>query len=396
MKTSGFISSTAAISTLVLFGASCGGGATPLDPSASVAEDIGTVENACGGSQPKNAFTVTPLLSDDPSVVPAKFKDPLLKNAWGLAAGPKTFWWVANNATGTATLYDDDGRKQPLEVKVPGDPTGLVFNGGDGFVVKSDYASGPAAFLFASEDGTISGWNPNVPPPPPSREAFVVVDNSSEDAVYKGLAIASTSYGDRLFATDFHNGKVDVFDERFALVSLACGAFEDPNLPKGFAPFGIRAIGDKIIVTYALQDDKAHDDVAALGNGFVDAYDEGGAFLFRIASRGRLDSPWGLVQAPDDFGPFGDALLVGNFGNGHINAFDLSKCGRHGCKKLGELLDDSGDPIVIDGLWSLDFGKGNELTGETNDLFFTAGPNGEANGLFGRIDPVKENEKGDE
>jgi uncharacterized protein (TIGR03118 family) len=313
--------------------------------------------------------------------------DPNLVNSWGLVSSPTSPWWVANNGTLTSTLYIADGTARTLVVTIPGPPTGIVFNGGAGFVVRSGTAAGPALFIFATEDGKIAGWNPNVPAPG-STQATVAVDNSAAGSVYKGLAIASTAAGDRLYATDFHNGAVDVFNSAFVPVNVP-GAFADHNLPAGYAPFGIQTIGSSVFVTYALQNAAAHDDVAGVGHGYVDEYDTAGTLLRRVASKGRLDSPWGLALAPATFGAFGGALLVGNFGDGKINAFDLvSARGTGQAVQLGQLHSATGAPLKIDGLWALQFGKGNANSGSTNSLFFTAGPDGESHGLFGKLDPA--------
>jgi len=334
-------------------------------PSASAAED--------------NAYTVTNLVSDVPGLAPNL--DPNLVNAWGLVAGPSTPWWVADNETSVSTLYTGDGTPLPLIVQVAGNPTGAVFNGGPDFIVTDGANSGPAVFMFATESGTILGWNPSVPPPPFSTHAFVVVDNSAAGAIYKGLAIASTPGGDFLFATDFHNARVDVFDGDFNPVAVP-GAFVDPSLPEGFAPFGIREIGGALFVTYAKQDADHHDDVAGHGLGFVDKFDTGGAFLGRVATRGQLNSPWGLAVAPQSFGRFGGDLLVGNFGDGHINAYELEDGAYH---HRGELRGPDGRKIAIDGLWALSFGNGG-AAGSVGTLFFTAGPDDESHGLFGTIE----------
>ena len=315
------------------------------------------------------------LVSD--GAVSADLVDAALVNAWGLVASATSPWWVADNGTGLSTLYNGNtGGKISLTVTVPGAPTGIVFSGGADFVVTSGTRSGPARFIFASEDGTISGWNPAVA----ATQAVVGVDNSAGGAVYKGLAIASTAAGVRLYASNFHAGTVDVFDAGFHPVS---GGFTDAHLPPGYAPFGIQQLGGTIYVTYALQDAAKHDDVAGEGHGFVNAFDTGGHLLRRVASRGRLDSPWGLALAPADFGDVSGDLLVGNFGDGHINAFDLHR--RHGkVNRQGQLEAADGRPIVIDGLWALAFGNG-ATAGPTNVLFFTAGPFGEAHGLFGKL-----------
>ena len=332
-------------------------------------------------SAPSRFYEQHNLVSD--GAVPADLVDPVLVNAWGLVASATSPWWVADNATGFSTLYNGNtGAKIGLTVSVPGAPTGIVFNGGAGFVVANGAAQGPARFIFASEDGTISGWNPAVPPPPTSTHAQVAVDNSASGAVYKGLAIAVTSVGDRLYATNFHAGTVDVFDASFHAVP---GGFTDPDLPAGYAPFGIRALGGVIYVTYALQDADKHDDVAGVGHGFVNAFDTDGHLLRRVASRGRLNSPWGLALAPADFGQFGGNLLVGNFGDGHINAFDLERFEGNGeLQERGQLHAANGAPVAIDGLWALAFGNG-AGAGPTNALFFTAGPFDEEHGLFGKV-----------
>ena len=220
---------------------------------------------------------------------------------------------------------------------------------------------------------------------------MTVVPNANalaHDAVYKGLAIDSRTAGQHLYATDFHNGKVDVFDSSFHLVTLS-GNFTDPNLPPGFAPFGIQDIGGTLYVTYALQDADRHDDVAGPGNGFVDAYDLSGNLIRRVASMGELNSPWGLALAPEDFGRFSGDLLVGNFGNGRIHVFDPTTLTSDGeFEAIGLMHSDAGKPVQIDGLWSLQFGKGTSATsanGTTTTLFFTAGPFGEDHGLFGSL-----------
>ena len=331
-------------------------------------------------------YAQTNLVSYEPGA--AAFADAHLVNAWGLVSSATSPWWVANNGTLTSTLYDGGGVARALVVRVPGPPTGVVFNGGAGFVVRSGGSAGPARFIFATEDGKIAGWSPAVPPPPVSTQAVVAVDDSASAAFYKGLAIASTAAGDVLYATDFRNGAVAVFDSAFAPVRIA-GAFRDPSLPAGYAPFGIQTIGARVFVTYALRDAAAHDDVAGVGNGYVDAFDTAGVVLQRVASKGRMDAHWGLALAPPAFGAFGGALLVGNFGDGKINAFDLgSRSGNGEAIQLGQLHSASGAPLRIDGLWALQFGHGNANSGSGNSLYFTAGPDGESHGLFGRLEPA--------
>jgi uncharacterized protein (TIGR03118 family) len=329
------------------------------------------------------------LVSD--GAIPADLVDSSLVNAWGLASTATSPWWVANNETGTSTLYNGNtGAKVNLTtipchcVNVPGAPTGLVANfaGSAGFVVASGGASGPARFIFASEDGTISGWNPGVPLPPTSSQAIVAVTTAG--AIYKGLAIARIAAGDFLYATDFHNGKVDVFDSNFAPVHNP-GAFVDASIPAGYAPFGIQKLGNFIYVTYALQDENQEDDVRGKGHGFVNAFDTDGHLIRRVASRGSLNSPWGLALAPADFGKFSDELLVGNFGDGRIHAYDPNHLKHHGeLKHRGALRGADGRQLKIEGLWALAFGNG-AAAGPTSTLFFTAGPSDEAHGLFGSL-----------
>jgi uncharacterized protein (TIGR03118 family) len=316
----------------------------------------------------QNAYVQHNLVSD--GSIPADHVDGNLVNAWGLTSLPGSPWWVADNGTDVSTLYAADGTPRPLVVSVPNAPTGAVSNTGPDFVV----GSGPALFLFATEEGKILGWNPSV-----GTTAQVVADKSGEDAIFKGLAIA----GDRLYATDFHTAKVDVFDGSFGDVNVP-GAFVDPAIPAGFAPFGIQSIGGSIFVTYAKQDADAEDDVAGQGLGFVDEFDTSGALLGRVAMHGQLNSPWGLALAPASFGRFGGDLLVGNFGDGQITAFERESDGTFAPR--GQLRSASGGVLTIDGLWALQFGKGALANnGPTDTLFFTAGPDDETHGLFGTI-----------
>jgi uncharacterized protein (TIGR03118 family) len=296
-----------------------------------------------------------------------------------LTSLPTSPWWVADNGTNVSTLYRADGTKVPLTVQVPNAPTGAVSNTGSHFVVSNGTASGPALFIFATEEGKILGWNPNVS----LTQGQVAVDHSGTGAVYKGLAIASTPGGDFLYATDFHNGRVDVFDGSFHQVN-APGAFVDPKIRDGYAPFGIQNLGGTIFVTYAKQNAGAHDDVAGQGHGFVDQFDTSGTLLARVAKHGRLNSPWGLAIAPASFGRFGGDLLVGNFGDGRISAFE-PQSGEGGFEPAGQLRTSDRKALTIDGLWALQFGKGAANNGPTTTLFFTAGPDDETHGLFGTI-----------
>ena len=318
-----------------------------------------------------NSYAMTPLVSDQPGVAPVT--DPNLVNAWGLSSGPTTPWWVSDNGTNLSTLYrGSDGMPFGLVVSVPNAPTGNVFNPTSGFVLPT---GGKALFLFDTEEGRVLGWNQA------QGTTAVVVADLGDGAVYKGLAIADTSAGPRLYATDFHNGHVDVFDGSFGLVQNS--GFVDPSIPHGYGPFGIQTIGDRVFVTYAKQDSDAHDDVPGQGLGFVDVYDTAGNLLGRVAQHGQLNSPWGLALAPDTFGRFAGDLLVGNFGDGQINAFAEHN---GNFTHAGELRNENGGSLTIDGLWALQFGKAGN-NGPAGTLFFTAGPDGESHGLFGQINP---------
>jgi len=327
---------------------------------------------AAFAAEPGNSYHRRNLVSD--GGVPAEHIDPDLVNGWGMARSASSPWWVAAADSAKSLLYDGQGNKLSLVVAVPGAPTGTVFNGGPGFVIPN---AGPARFLFASEDGTISGWSPALVP---NTQAVVVVDSSAAAASYKGLAIDSTSNGTRLYAADFHNARVDVFDGSFAPVTVA-GAFTDPQLPAGYAPFGIQTLAGRVFVAYALQDEAAEDEVAGPGFGFVDMYDLAGRFLARVASHGALNAPWGMALAPAGFGRFSGKLLVGNFGDGRINVFDPATF-----EPKGHLKGTDGKAIVIDRLWGIGFGN-NGTAGPATTLFFAAGPDDEEHGLFGRLDP---------
>ena len=312
-----------------------------------------------------NVYSVHPLVSNVPGAAPTT--DPNLVNAWGLTASATSPWWVADNGTNVSTIYRANGTIVPLVVQVPIRPTGAVFWS---FTTR-------AVFVFDTEAGQIRGWHPSQ-----GNQTVVLADRSAVGAIYKGLAIASTTAGDRFYATDFHNGRVDVFDGNFNLITSP-GAFVDPRLPAGYAPFGIQTIGSRVFVTYGKQDEDAEDEIAGQGLGFVDVYDTAGMLVSRVAQHGQLNAPWGLAMAPSDFGRFSGDLLVGNFGDGQINAYEELSNGHF--EHRGELRDAHGKSITIDGLWALQFGHGTPNNGPTNTLFFTAGPNDEANGLFGSI-----------
>ena len=246
-----------------------------------------------------------------------------------------------------------------------------------------------AAFLFSAEDGTILGWNPGVNPAgfAPAKAGMYAIQayppaGATSDAVYKGLAIAKDAAGTPyLYATNFHAGTVDVFDGTFTPVHFSDDAFVDPRLPKGYAPFNVVPIGGKLVVTYAVQDADAHDDVRGMSHGIVDVFDLHGQLLQRFAQHGQLDSPWGVTLAPASFGDLAGALLIGNFGNGHINAFNPVTG-----EFIDKLRDSHGQAIAIDGLWTIMFGNGGS-GGDKNTLYFTAGPNDESDGIFGSVSP---------
>ncbi len=339
---------------------------------------LGANVAGAGGDGHGPAFRQTNLISDIAGV--ARITDRNLANPWGLAAGPATPLWVADNHKDVSTFYTGAVHgsipaPMPLVVGIPGgSPTGVVFNPSGGFVIHSGMASAPAKFIFDSEAGQISAWSPNVPPADQAQHVL-----TTPDAVYKGLAIAATPSGRTLlYAANFHAAKVDVFDDQFAPATLPAGAFTDNALPAGYAPFNIQELGGRLYVTYALQDADAMDDTPGDGNGFVDVYDTTGHLLKRLISHGRLNSPWGLVIAPPGFGRFGGALLVGNFGNGRINAYN-PLTGAF----MGQLTNRDGNPIQIDGLWALRFGNGTFGTPRT--LLFTAGIADENHGLLGQI-----------
>jgi uncharacterized protein (TIGR03118 family) len=316
------------------------------------------------------------LVADTPGH--AETTDPNLVNAWGLSFGPNTPGWVADNGTGVSTLYSGatatskTATTLPLVVKIPqGASTGTVFNGGDGFKIDGS----PSLFLFSSEAGVISGWNP-------AFGTDARIGAAAMGAVYKGLAIAGTPDGPRLYATDFHGNRVDVWDDTFAPAGKP-GGFTDPNMPKGFAPFGIQAVGSRLVVTYAKQDADAMDDVHGRGLGFVDVYDTSGNLIKRLVSHGPLNAPWGIALAPKRFGKASRDLLIGNFGNGRINAFNPRNGRFEGALRKGK----HGPRIKIDGLWALEFGNG--MIGTPQTLLFTAGPDDESHGLFGAITAAK-------
>ena len=334
------------------------------------------------GSAFAQKYAQANLVSDIPGV--AVVTDKNLVNPWGIANGPTSPFWINTNGTGLSELFAKDGTPiaQLRSVRIPpprgstgpSAPTGIVFNGTPDFVVSGNGTSVPSIFIFATEDGTISGWNPQVA----LRRAVLAVDNSGIGAVYKGLAFAQTANGNFIYATNFFNGSVEMYDTNFQLVKT----FTDITLPPGYAPFGIQRIGSLLYVTFAKQNDEKHDDVSGPGHGFVDVFNFQGRMVKRFASGGVLNSPWGLAKAPANFGKFSGDILVGNFGNGHINAFDPTTGAF-----VGSLRDLQSKVISIDGLWTLIFGNGGS-TGARNALFFTAGLDDESHGLFGVLKAI--------
>jgi uncharacterized protein (TIGR03118 family) len=312
-------------------------------------------------------YQLTNLVSNQ--VGAAKHTDPLLANAWGLTYGPGGPFWISDEASGWSTLYDGNGVKQGFEVLTPsetgqgpGSPTGIVFNGSQDFPVQG-WAS---VFLFATLDGTISGWAPQSNP----NQSIIAVDKSSSGAVYTGLAITSKTSGNFLFAADSANNKVDVYDGNFNLVT----SFTDTTLPTGFAPFGIQDINGQVYVAFASS--------TGGSGGYIDIFSESGTFVKRLTQSGRLNQPWGLAVAPSGFGPLSNTLLVSNNLNktGEINGFNLSTG-----QFVGTVNDSNGKAIQIDQLWGILFGGGTSSNGGINQLFFTAGPSNNLAGTFGVI-----------
>ena len=304
----------------------------------------------------------------------AKFTDPNLVNPWGLARSSTSPWWISDNGMGISTLYNGSGNPfpigSPLVVAIPpggSSPTGVVFNSGTDFNVNP---GNPAKFIFVSEDGRVTGWNSG-------KNAVIKINNSAGGAVYKGAAIANNKGKDYLFVANFHSGTIEVYDTSFKKVSLG-NKFKDGKLPKGFAPFNIVNINGDLFVTFAKQNTQKHDDVAGPGLGYVDKFSPDGKLLMRLNHGSWMNSPWGVALAPSNFGKLSNKLLVGNFGSGNIGIFDPKNGNFDGFFK-----NDKG-MITIDGLWALVFGNGAEA-GPSNVLFFTAGINGEADGLFGTI-----------
>ncbi|HKQ71715.1 MAG TPA: TIGR03118 family protein [Polyangiaceae bacterium] len=319
------------------------------------------------------------LVSDQPGV--GDNRDPHLINAWGLAFGPEGPAWVADNGSGFASVYDARARLLAT-VTIPSrngaaaksTPTGQVYNG-DAAAFAGD------RFIFVTEEGTVVGWQPGF-----DGLARQRVDNSPGGAVYKGVSIAHDHGATRLYAADFHNGRIDVLDANYQPIAPCEGAFTDKDLPANYAPFNVFAFDDLLLVAYAKQQlpERVEDD-AGKGRGFIELFDASGHLLERLISRGVLDSPWGMAVAPEGFGRISKRLLVGNFGDGRINVFGLALAGLKLTASFeGFIGDTHGDPLAIDGLWALGFPP-SSADFDGKDLYFTAGPNEEESGLFGRL-----------
>jgi len=329
----------------------------------------------------------TDLTTNSSAVSPMAVVDPNLVNAWGLARGTGSPWWISDNGRGLTTLYNSAGQPQPLVVKIPtidgngtSAPTGAVFNATPGFAVSGS----KALFLFSTEDGTIAAWNPAL-----GTTASLVVKRPGQ-AVYKGIAIAQPpNSGPRLYATNFQSGRVEVFNSNFGPVNLADSAFTLPGLGAVYAPFGIQNVGGNLVVTFAHRKVGSLDEDHGPGLGYVGVFAPNGTLLSRLQHGAWFNAPWGIALAPGDFGAFTHRLLIGNFGDGTINAFNLFSG-----KREGTLLDGTGAPLTIDGLWALSFGGDSTNNGGATTLFFTAGPNDEQDGLYGQLTPAASEQPG--
>jgi uncharacterized protein (TIGR03118 family) len=336
------------------------------------------------GAAQRTPYQSHVLVSD--GSIPSDSTDSTLRSSWGLAHSTTGAWWISNNGSQMVLVYDGNGVQQPVTVQVPGAPTGIVHNPTGSFVITEGAGTGPARFLIASQDGTISACCANTEPSSGSLQAQVVVDSRAKQAVYTGLALGTALAGDRLYAANFHNGTIDVFDRSFQPV-LMPGAFLDNRIPEGFAPFGIQQINGRLLVTYAKQSPDLMGPIVGNGLGFVDVYDLNGTLLTRATQRGQLNAPWGVAIAPASFGEFGGHVLVSNFGDGQVLAYKVTD-DLMSFKFAGVLRDQNNKPIEIQGLRGIGFGNG-QIAGPMDTLFFAAGPNAGQAGAFGRIDVVR-------
>jgi len=356
---------------------------------------VGAALVSCGGDDDKSpanpapppalsTYSATAVVADTAAAAP--HADPNLVNGWGVAFNPTGFVWVANQGTSTSTLYDGRGNPQTLVVSVPAGaggsagPTGIVYNGTQDFRVSAGAASGVAAFIFAGTGGTLSGWSPAVD----RTHAITTVDTAAAGiaaaSAYTGLTLSSYNGINYLYAADFRNGRIDVYDPTWKKVTLPGGGFADSGLPTGYAPYGIQAVGSRIYVSYAQRATSGPGVNRGTGLGIVDVFEPSGALVKRLATGGVLNAPWGIAMAPSTFGSAAGKLLVGNFGDGKINVFDPDSGA-----VVGVLAKADKTPIAIDGLWGIAFGNGlNEQP--LNTLFYAAGPANETHGAYGRID----------
>jgi uncharacterized protein (TIGR03118 family) len=323
------------------------------------------------------SYVQTNLVSDTVSNNAARL-DPTLVNAWGIAINPNGIFWINSNGKDLTEVWDKNGLPKRNPVTVP-TPSGILFNTTTDFVISA--TNEVSRFIFASEDGKIYAWASG-------DSARTVVNRTGENSVYKGIELANDGSGNFLYATDFHNNKVDIFDKSFNLVSTK--PFNDTKIPSNFAPFNIRLIDKVLFVTYAKQlPPDNHDDEKGPGNGFIDIFDTNGSLLRRFVTHGRLNSPWGIEKAPEGFGQGKNMILIGNFGDGHINIYKEGNVGGDGEGKgeggFVKALQNSGKPVTIDGLWGITFPDGRVPGDDPNKLYFTAGPNEENHGLFGYI-----------
>ncbi len=311
-------------------------------------------------------YTQVNLVADQGGSAGARI-DATLINPWGIAVGPTGTFWISANGSGSTVVYDTYGAQSKAPITIPlGSPSGVVYNSTNGFKIPT---LGKSSFIYATESGTIAAWNSTT-----GTTAVTVADRSGSGAVYKGLALASNGTANYIFATDFYNAKVDVYDTTFTLVTGP--TFHDPNMPAGFAPFNIQVINNQLYVTYAKQKANKMDDTSGAGNGYIDVYNTAGDLVKRFASQGTLNSPWGITLAPTSFGTVDGTILVGNFGDGTINMFDAT--GTY----LGQLKN-NGNVISIQGLWALSLNTA--TSSDASLLYFTAGPGQEKHGLFGYL-----------
>ena len=340
---------------------------------------------AIAGAAVAQPYTATTLVYN--ICCGASHSDPRLAWAWGVSMPPSGPAWVVNNGSGSSTRYDGSGNPFAFFIHTvrPDDftfssPAGIAFNGTPDFIVPDGAGgSAPAAFLFSTREGTITGWTPGANPPFPF--ALIAVDNSRHgaptEASYDGLAIVSTAAGSRLYAADFHNRRVDAFDGAFGAVAAP---FTDPALPAGFAPFNIASLNGAVLVAYAVADADGFDPVPGAGRGIVDVFDSSGGLSKRLITGGALNVPYGMAIAPHNFGAFSDALLVANFGDGLINAYNADSGAF-----LGTIRDSAGVPIFLEGVHGIAFGNG-DLGQPTNTLFYATTPAFGIQGIYGRIE----------